>query len=275
MACRQAFKGVFRNGSRLLTIGIITSTEVATYGAAALAIGVQVESLAFMPVLGINVAATSMVGQSLGKWQTDEAWQRGNTAVYLGIVVITILAAPLFIFAPQIVRLFDPSAHPTLAEAGTAYLRINTVVLPFTAVSMIANGAMRGAGDSMPGMVGTMVFRAIVAVGLAYVFAFPFGLGSNGVWWALAISVVLNGIYMWWRWQSGVWESVALHKTALYRQHLHQLSPTVQTEYLNTVRAPLMAVPNTLELVDEQGVTYKQPDRDVTYQFDHQSFQLC
>ncbi|MEM7332445.1 MAG: MATE family efflux transporter [Chloroflexota bacterium] len=270
----SGIQGVFRNGSRLLTIGIITSTEVATYGVAALAIGVQVESLAFMPVLGINVAATSLVGQSLGKWQTEEAWRRGNTSMVLGIGLMILLATPMIIFAPQIINLFDPSAQPILAEAGTAYLRINTVVLPFNAISMVANGAMRGAGDSMPGMIGTIAFRAVTAVALAYLLAFPLGFGSNGVWWALAISVVLNGIYMLWHWRRRLWEGVALQKTALYRQHLHHLSAAVQTDYLDTVRAPLMAVPNTLEVVDEQGVVYKQPNREVRFKFEHQSFKI-
>lgn len=268
----SGIQGVFRNGSRLLVIGIITSTEVGTYGAAALGIGLQVESLAFMPVLGINVAATSMVGNALGKWQPDEARRQGNTAVLLGILLMTILAAPMVIFAPAIIRLFDPSAHPVLAEAGTAYLRINTVVLPLGAIAMVTNGAMRGAGDSTPGMISTILFRALLAIGLAYLFAFPLGFGAVGVWYALAISIVLNGLYMLWRWRSDAWQTVALHKTAVYRTHLHRLPEAVQARYLETVRTPMMAVADTVELVDERGVVYKRPFQQVSFQFENGGF---
>ena len=86
-------QGVFRNGSRLFVLGIVTSTEVGTYGAAALTIGFQVESLVFMPGLALSVAATSLVGQALGAWQPQEARLRGNMTVISGLVVMTVLAA--------------------------------------------------------------------------------------------------------------------------------------------------------------------------------------
>ncbi|MEM7119071.1 MAG: MATE family efflux transporter, partial [Chloroflexota bacterium] len=267
-------QGLFRNGSRLLLISIITSTEVGTYGAAAIAIGFQVESLAFMPVLGINVAATSLVGQALGKWQPKEAWARGNMAVGLGVVVMIILIAPIIVFAPAIIQLFDPSAHPIVLSAGVAYIRINSVFLPLSGISMVTNGAMRGAGDSMPGLIGTMVFRAIVTLILAYVLAFPLGFGSMGVWWAMALGVVCNGVYMIWRWRSRAWLRVALHKTAVYRQHLHQLSEAVQQQYLANIRTPLMAQPSTTEEVVAQGVTYHLLDQDVTVRFGANSYQV-
>ncbi|MCB0029854.1 MAG: MATE family efflux transporter, partial [Anaerolineales bacterium] len=180
-------QGLFRNGSRLLIVSILTSTEVGTYGAAALAIGLQVESLAFMPGLGLNVASTSLVGQSLGKWQTDEAQQRGNIGIWLGIILMTVLSTPIIAFAPAIVRLFDPSAHPAVAAAGVSYLRISTVTQPLAAVALVANGAMRGAGDSLPGMLSTMTSRALVAVILSQVLAVWLGMGSIGVWYAIAI----------------------------------------------------------------------------------------
>jgi putative MATE family efflux protein len=263
----SGIQGVFRNGSRLLVLGIITSTEVGTYGAAALAIGFQVESLVFMPGLALNVAATSLVGQALGKWQPAEARERGNIAIWIGLVVMIVLAIPIIILAPQIVRLFDPSAHPVVLATGVTYFHINTVVLPLAAIAMVANGALRGAGDSFPGMVSTMVTRGVIAVALAWVLAFPVGLGSVGVWIALAVGIVLDALYMWIRWQRDTWLTVALHQSEIYRRHLRHLSVEVQQEYLRDVRTPLMAVPSTLEVVQEAGVTYRQPDREVRFRF--------
>jgi len=263
----SGMQGVFRNGSRLLVLGIVTSTEVGTYGAAALAIGFQVESLIFMPGLALNVAATSLVGQALGRWQLYEARLRGNMAIFLGLCVMIALAAPVVIFAPAIIRLFDPSADPTLLQTGVTYFRINTVVLPLSAVAMVANGALRGAGDSFPGLVSTMLTRAFAAVTLAYLLAFPLGLGSLGVWIALAIGIVLDALLMGWRWRGRAWIGVALHKTDLYRRHLRHLPAAVQQQYLDEVRAPLMAEPGALEQVSEEGVDYRLPNRTVAFRF--------
>lgn len=260
-------QGLFRNGSRLLVLGIITSTEVGTYGAAALAIGFQVEALVFMPGLALNVAATSLVGQALGRWQPEEARLRGNMAIWLGLGVMVVLALPIIIFAPAIIRLFDPSSHPVLLATGTAYFRINTVVLPLSALAMVANGALRGAGDSVPGLISTMVTRALVAVSLAWVLAFPLGMGSVGVWIALAFGVVLEAIYMSWRWRGTTWLKVALGKTDLYRTHLRHLSEELQQRYLAEVRAPQMAQPGCRELVDGEGVVYAGIDGETRVTF--------
>ena len=270
----SGIQGLFRNGSRLFVIGILTSTEIGSYGAAALAIGFQVESLAFMPVLGINVAATSLVGQALGSWQTLAARQRGNMALYLGVVVMVLLASPIVIFAPAIIKLFDPSAHPILAQAGTAYLRINTVALPITAVAMVANGALRGAGDSVPGMISTMLNKALLTVALAYLFAFPLGWGSTGVWLALVVGTVLDGLYMGLRWRGSAWYRVALHKTAIYRQHLRHLPEETQQRYLQDIRTPLMADPSAREYIEPDRVIYTLADREVQVQFEGSGYQV-
>ena len=265
-------QGVFRNGSRLFVLGIVTSTEVGTYGAAALTIGFQVESLVFMPGLALSVAATSLVGQALGAWQPQEARLRGNMTVISGLVVMTVLAAPIVIFAPVIIRLFDPSAHPVLLQTGTTYFRINTVVLPLSAVAMISNGALRGAGDTLPGLISTMLTRALTAVVLAYVLAVTLGLGSQGVWIALAVGIVLDATIMGFRWRSSAWLNVALHRTDLYRQHLHHLPLEVQQQYLHDVRTPLMAMPSTREVVNLEDVTYTLPDREVTVRFSENGY---
>lgn len=270
----SGIQGVFRNGSRLLVISILTSTEVGTYGAAALAIGLQVESLAFMPVLGINVAGTSLVGQALGRWQPQEARQKGNITIVFGIIVMSILITPIVIFAPAIIRIFDPSAHPILASAGTAYLRINTVALPIAAIAMVANGNLRGAGDSFPGMMSTMMFRAAVTLGLAYTFAFIFDLGSTGVWLALVIGTFLDGIYMGLRWRSRAWLNVALRKSEVYRQHLSHLPQAIMERYLHEVRSPLMAKPMAQEYVTAEQVVYRLKSGSVTVQFNGNHYQV-
>lgn len=271
----SGMQGVFRNGSRLMVIGLVTSTEVGTYGAAALAIGFQVESLVFMPGLALNLAATTLVGQALGSWQPRDARLRGNMAIYIGLFVMIILAIPIVIFAPAIVRLFDPSAHPVLLQTGTSYFRISTVALPLSAVGMVANGALRGAGDTVPGLISTILARTVATVGIAYVLAFPLGMGSQGVWYALVIGTVIDAIYMGWRWRGKTWLRVALHKSTLYRQHLHQLPSALQEQYLEEVREPLMGEPTAREHVDQDGVVYVLRDRKVKVTFDAAGYHMA
>ena len=252
----SGLQGLVRTSAQLMVIRIVTSTAVGTYGAAALAIGLQVESLAFMPGLAINVAATSLVGQSLGAWQVSDAWAKGNAAIVLGVIVMTVLGIPLIVFAPQLVQLFDPSAHPLVLSAGTSYIRINSLGLPLLALSMVVNGALRGAGDTRPGLIGNILGRWLTVIPLAYLLALSFGFGVQGVWWALNIGTGVSGLYVLVRWRRGKWLEVALHKTELYRTHLKHLPPAVTADFLDRVRGIIMAQENATEHVDTGGVNY-------------------
>lgn len=263
----SGIQGVFRNGSRLLVISIVTSTEVATFGAAAIAIGYQVQALAIFPVLGINIAGTNLVGEALGRWQTDEARQRGNMTLMLGVVIMFMLALPMVIFAPAIVSAFDPSSHPVVAEAGVSFLRITSLVLPLSALAMVANGNLRGAGDTIPGMISTFITRATMTIGISYTLALVLDIGSVGVWIGIAAGMGLDALYMGWRWRSNIWMRVALQKSEVYRQHLRNLPPIVRERYLEEVRAHYMFLDGTQEQVEQNAVRYTGPKCNIQVTF--------
>jgi putative MATE family efflux protein len=263
----SGLQGLVRNTTQILVVRIITSTSAGTFGVAALSIGLQIESLAFMPGLAINTAATSLVGQALGAWQVEDARAKGNAAMVLGIVIMTLVGIPLFIFAPQLIGFFDPSSQPIVLETGTSYLRIMALTLPVLAVAMVVNGSLRGAGDSRPGLVGNILGRWLTVVPLAYVFAITLNWGVVGVWWAISIGTAVSAVYVWLRWQGNVWPQVALSNSDIYRQHLKTLPEETRAHFLTTVRTPLMALPKTTEYVTENGVQYRLQEGDVTIHF--------
>lgn len=255
----SGLQGIARNLTQVFVLRIVTATPAAAFGAAALAIGSQIESLATMPVLGINVAATALVGQSLGAWQVDAARRRGNVAILFSVLVMLMLSLPMMLLAPQLIVLFEPSANPTILAAGSAYLRIDGPSYVFIAIAMVANGALRGAGDTLPGLWTTIIGRWLVTIPLAFVLALPFELGINGVWLAIAIGNAVQGSLILARWLHGKWLLVALRKSELYRRHLHRLPEATQRRFLDELRTPLMQQAGVLEQIDAEGVTYTTP----------------
>ena len=263
----SGLQGLVRNTSGLLVIRIVTSTSAGSLGAAALAIGLQIESLAFMPGLAVNIAATSLVGRSLGAWQVADARRQGNSAIALGVAVMTVIGIPLIAFAPQLILLFDPSANPTVVSAGTSYLRIFSLSLPALAVAMVVNGALRGAADTLPGLFGNLLGRWITVLPLAWLLALVLDFGVEGVWWAIVAGTVVTAGYVLWRWRSGRWLQVALTKTELYRTLLRHQPQAVRDAFLDEVRTPLMGRDATTEHVDEAGVTYRLIAGEVRLRF--------
>jgi len=270
----SGLQGLIRNGAYLMLIKIVTLTPAGTYGAAAIAIGFQIESLVFMLGVGIKIAATSLVGQALGAWQVAEARLRGNASIGLATIIMGLLAIPLVIFAGDLVRLFEPSAHPAVMSAGTSYVLINSLFQPVLALAMITSGALAGAGDTRPALMGTIWAMWVVRLPLAYLLGITLGIGVEGVWWAMGLSLIVLAAYVLARWKGGQWRDVALKKTEVYRYHLKELDAEVRERFLGDVRAPLMALPDMQELVDTKCVRYHGKTEDVIVRFDIDGYHL-
>jgi len=270
----SALQGVTRNGASIFLYKIINATAASTYGVAALAVAMQIESLAFMPGLAIGVAATSLVGQAVGRWQLKEAKVSGDTAIVLGMFVMGMIAIPIYIFAPELVLFFNKDANPTVVKAGTDYLRINAGFEPILAVAMVLSFALRGAGDTRPGLTSTILSRWIVMLPFAYITAIYFGLGVTAVWWSLVLAMIVSALYLFIRWQSRAWEPIALKTTAIYKKHLVHLSPEKQDIFLETIKLPLMQEKTAIEEIDETSATYKTNDNKVVVQFSDGDFRI-
>lgn len=270
----SGIQGIFRHGSNIVIMGLVTATELGTYGAAVLTIGIQVESLAVAPVVGMNIASTSLVGQEIGKWQTKEAYHKGNIMIILGVFVMTILIIPMVVFAPQIIHAFDPSAHPAVLAGGLAYFRINTLFLPISGLAIMITGTLRGAGDTKPAMISTLIGRNLLTIGLACLFVFYLDYGSFGVWYAIVIGRVFDGIYLWIVWLGRKWMRVALEKTEIFRVHLENLKEEKIQSFLREIRTPLMALPKTVELVTPNSVIYRQMHRKTVVNFKGGNYQI-
>jgi putative MATE family efflux protein len=241
-----------------LVVRAVTATPSGSYGAAAMAIGLQVEGFAFMPGVALSVAATSLVGQALGAWQPRQAWRAGHAALALAIGLMGTVGALLFVFAEPLIRLFDPSAHPIVVADGVAYLRVNGAVQPILAVFMVLNGALRGAGDTRAGLTGTVVGRWLVVVPLAWFLGVVAAWGTLGVWWALFIGIAVQALWVALRWRRGRWLDVALQRSLVWRSHLHRLDEPERRAFLDGVRTPTMACEGTREFVEFDEVRYER-----------------
>jgi len=113
-------------------------------------IALSVNMIAFLPAVGIGQAASTLVGQHLGRRDVDGAAVVGWRAVHIGWIY-TILAASTFVLMPEVyVRLFargDVPFDEVFSIARTLLLFAACWGL-MDATNLILAGALRGAGDT-------------------------------------------------------------------------------------------------------------------------------
>jgi MATE family multidrug resistance protein len=160
-------------------------------------------SLSFLPGIGFGIAATALVGQSVGARRIADGAAAARVATIWAVAWMSAIAALLFIFAPQVLHLF--TNDPAVIVAGTNGLRVVTLTQPFWAVLFVQSGALRGSGNtSFPLMVtGSGIW---VSVGLAWLLIATVGGGLVSVWAAFLVVAPVMAALMWRRFQRTVME---------------------------------------------------------------------
>ncbi len=173
---------------------------------AAITNGFRIEGIIFLPAFALNMAASVLIGQNLGAGNPSRAEKVGWKIGMTGVVLMSCMALIIFILAERIASFF--TADPAVLAETVRYLRYNMLSEPFMALSVVLGGGLQGAGDTRGTMwvVGTAMW--VIRLPLAYVFALALGYGATGVWVAMVISMVIQGILMARRFHGGKWKEV-------------------------------------------------------------------
>ena len=171
---------------------VVSTMIVAPLGTIAIAahsLAITVESLCYMPGYGIAEAATTLVGQGIGAGQKMLTRSFARMSVGLGITVMTVMGALMWIFAPELMSLMSP-VKEVIAQ-GTQVLRIEAWVEPMFAAAIVANGVFIGAGDTIIPAIMSLVSMWAVRLTLAASLAPKYGL--KGMWMAMATELTFRG----------------------------------------------------------------------------------
>ena len=172
-------------------VNIILARIIASFGADAIAaqkIGLQIESVSFMVVGGLNGAIAGFTGQNYGAKKLNRVNEGYKKALLLG-AIYSILVSALFICIPGLlVGLFVKDEATIII--GSSYLRVLGIVQIFSSFEMISNGVFSGLGlPKIPSAISIIFTMLRIPMALVLV---KF-LGINGVWWSIAISNILKG----------------------------------------------------------------------------------
>jgi len=207
-----------------LALSQMMIAQTSPVGAAATQIVMALTSMAYMPTIGIALAGTTLVGQSIGANDRDWANRLGNRVILLCCALMACVAVLLLLVGPWVLPLFVSSGGPAAAEVvalGLVLLWPAAAYQIFDGLYCGAGFCLRGAGDTRVPAATALVLSWFFFVPLAHTLIFApgqgwidglpqYGLGARGGWLALMAYVILLGSSMLLRWRQGAWRRVSL-----------------------------------------------------------------
>lgn len=168
---------------------------VAGFGSEAIAgyvIGLRVIMFALLPAAGLSNAAATLVGQNLGAAKPERAEKSVWKAAFINAAVLGAVSLIFLFYSNRIVGLFTDEAD--VLAYGTNCLHIVAYGFIFYAFGMVLESSFNGAGDTWtPTFLNLFIFW-LFEIPLAYMLAYHFGMGTDGVFWAITIAFSLLAI---------------------------------------------------------------------------------
>jgi multidrug resistance protein, MATE family len=168
---------------------------VALIGTSALAaqqIAFTALSIAFMPGFGFGLAATALIGQSVGANRLDDAGLASRIAENWAVVWMSIGGMIYFLFAPRIMSIFTDESD--VQDAGVSALRALAIGLPVWAVWSVYGGSLRGIGDTITPLItnGGTVWASVL---MAFIWVKFFDGGLGSVWLTFFITAPFGAAF--------------------------------------------------------------------------------
>jgi MATE family multidrug resistance protein len=195
------------------TVFVMLIGRLGVVEAEATGMAFSVSTLAFMPVWGLSLAATILVGQHLGEDRDDLAERATWNSLGLALTYMAAIST-LYVFLPDLLLygFFAGAGEPTaqaaaVQELARELLRFVAAYNLFDALLMVMVGAIKGAGDTQFVLRTSLVMGAALA-GMAWLCVETFAWGIYASWMAITAWVWTGGIVYLWRFRGGAWRSM-------------------------------------------------------------------
>lgn len=115
---------------------------MAGYGAYA-----KIEGFGFLPINSFTLALTTFVGQNLGAMQHERTRKGARFGILMTVTLAEAIGVLVFLFAPQLIALFDPT--PEVVAFGVGKARTAALFYCLLAYAHSMAAVLRGAGKAV------------------------------------------------------------------------------------------------------------------------------
>jgi MATE family multidrug resistance protein len=178
-------------------------------------IAFSINNVAFMPLLGMGMATTIVVGQYQGARNPETAAKAGLTAMkmswaYMGVVALSFLLLPGPYFS-----LFtgDSAGMVTMAdvmEKGRWLLVMMALWGMLDAINLVVGGALRGAGDTRFVLICTTLATWLVWIPGEAILLLWLDAGLIAAWLWMTVFIFVLAVGFWVRFRRGRWKTIEM-----------------------------------------------------------------
>mgnify|MGYP000902132364 CR=1 FL=1 len=168
----------FNNFGTILSVFFIVSAGTAAF--AAHQVGVTVESLSFMPGIGIAIAATALVGRSVGARDRVQARRMARGTMEFALLIMGCFGI-IFALIPYHVAALFTNDREIIRIAGLL-LRIASLEQLTIAAAAVMGGILRGTGDTRTPMIISALLTWAYRLPMLYLVICVFQLPIHFAW---------------------------------------------------------------------------------------------
>lgn len=187
----------------------ITVSILDTFSEAAFRILINIESISFMPAVGLSIAAATLVGKALGERNYKKAKEIGYVSSFLGVTWGIFMGIIFFFFPTQLISIF--TTDTTLIGTGLFAMTIASFNQPLLNYMIVQGGALRGAGDTRSVMIITTIRLWVVFVPFTYLLISYFNFGIEAIWIAEIASFMITIPIIFKRFYDGRWLDIKIY----------------------------------------------------------------
>jgi len=178
--------------------------------ASAVTIVLSFDMLAFIPMMGMGIGVSALVGQELGAGKVEGARYAKTLGLRMALIYAGSMGLVFLFGAPVLVSLFNPPGpafDPQVQALATIMLRLTALYTMADATQIVYGGALRGAGDTKWVMVINSSLHWLVAI-LAVVGILVFRWPPLLLWGLMILVLFLIAGGMFFRYRLGGWEKI-------------------------------------------------------------------
>lgn len=196
----------------LLRVGFMSvsvmAAKLGTRAFAAHQVGMNVMSLSFSFGDGMQVAAVTLIGQSLGQKKADLAKQYGTICQRMGNIISVVLSVLYLLLGEWFFGIYFEEAETI--QIGVQIMRVMVVIVLMQVAQVIYMGCLRGAGDVRFTTIASTISVTCIRPLTSYLFAYGLHMGVIGIWLGVVCDQISRLILTRWRFKSGKWTNIQI-----------------------------------------------------------------